>query len=1541
MGQSMQRGVFARAAVVSLICLGLGACLGAGLKNYKEGNKLRAAGKLDQAEVEYQKALDASPSSAKYQTAIEEVRAERAAGVTDLKREARSLEKQGQWLAASKVYAKALRLQPKNQDIAARAALSKLKSKNHGPEGWYRGVEKISQRLTGNPLVQRTLAGAKARAYQYHLRIANDLLDAGQGQKAWQEYELAKSIEPAMPGLDRNRYRQAEALDLAERADLRMATGDAVGAYELYRKSLDRRDDSDVASKMRRAKQQASRVLGKLESARAKADAGRWWQAVAEYDRLSEMDGVPSSVDAEAANARAEVVKLACRDARQHADKGSLRQAQGSILAAIKYSTLRSSVADTIREGLNKVVRGDPSAGRDLMVSSGAPASDPIFSASMDVAVAAAKDVLAKAQRSDPKAALKLLGKLGSFAKEMPEIKSLRRTLLKSNFAAMLDEALSQAKQGDDVGAAETLLDALEASRAPRGLRDAASDACAFLVSKKYVEAEEAFSRALAEAPRSRLAQRGLDIARLRRKDAERTALSTIESGGADVEVAVSVLEAARKSNPRNRDAKAAATVLLDRAERGANLDDLKIASLLGQAARLLETPAKARSAIDDANSALANADYAGAEEGYGSAGVSSPSSPVAKLGKKISRDRLLASLKSGATNVAGGSEDAARALAKLLAADPTDSAAKAALDALADRARAASSQGDDQEAARYVGFVVIATSPEPGLEEALSKGVDALASGQMARAEQSFTDADDMESGHRAAKLGLEIARGARLAGLQQALFAAKQGKNLEAMSAQLKRAIDLDADSKEARDAYTELLKAAATFGEKGEDRQAAALLDVANVVSRPQSAQQSITEANLLLADGKHSEAQAAYEKLSANAKSKLVDAGLAIAQGRIVQVLLAGVEKLEQGVDLTEGAEATAALLKLDSKNDRARGAVDKAIDRAEKAAQSGDQKVAVDNLRAASMATTAGSKMNQAIDLLDAGKHDEAEAAFAKLEGDLAKRASVIARMRKIAALKGAIGGDDAEAAKSIRALLEADPNDKEAQRGLQGLLDKAAAKGKAGDHVGSSEALTAALIASGLPEDLSGAVDVGITHMKEARFSEAEQSFGTALELAKDAKVAKVGHSVAKQRRVVAQQEAFKKIGADDPVPHARVLQASLLVDPGSSSVKRAYRSLLDRAKRAAKEAEDAELARVLDAAVLLENVPAEVAGAVTAADVKIAEKSFSDAEAMFAAVNESEKASEVAALGQTLVRARRVSVLKADLAAAEKEGAVLRASDIVGKILELQPNDRDAKRAAGKYGKQVVAKRLESAKAENDLGKLGSAHLYFSRVLKLEPKNGKAKAGIAEIEEALKKRLDLVVMVDPVGRRPGISSCTGLEAELRRALMKTGSSNNGLGMYMLDADWTEAVEEKAPDAPAVSGSFVVTIDKCENTSSSGSVALSWALKVPDAKGLAVVSGELPVDLPENALPRDEMDDEGKNVKRALGDLAAQKVIERLEVERADVDQWLLTLAEHGVKTKDAAMAADAYARLLVKKPARIDGKRAESVEKALAEVFE
>src|SRR5262249_479436 len=130
--------------------------------------------------------------------------------------------------------------------------------------------------------------------------------------------------------------------------------------------------------------------------------------------------------------------------------------------------------------------------------------------------------------------ALAMIADLSAFEETVPKIKDLRRDLRTTSFLDMLDAAMKAARKGDDDEAATLLIAALNASSAPEKMRTLASNACDSLKAKHYGDAEIAFQRALADEARSKLAQRGVENARVRRADAEKKALATVKSGSGD-----------------------------------------------------------------------------------------------------------------------------------------------------------------------------------------------------------------------------------------------------------------------------------------------------------------------------------------------------------------------------------------------------------------------------------------------------------------------------------------------------------------------------------------------------------------------------------------------------------------------------------------------------------------------------------------------------------------------------------------------------------------------------------------------------------------------------------------------------------------------------------------------------------------------------------------------------------------------------------------------------------------------------------------------
>lgn len=1525
MGRAMNVRLLSTVAVV----VALSGCFGAGSKAFRKGESAQKAGQLEEAHQHYKAALEAEPNNAKYQRALDEVGRElaRAHRAT-----AQAKEKSGDWAAAAAAWERALAFEPKNQEYAVRRDLSALKAKNLGPDEWYQGVSRIAESYPNDDIASRTLAGARAAAYQYNINLAEQFLATGEGARAFDYFERAKGIDPTTPGLKADSYARAEAMKMAEEAEAKLAENDAVGAYELFQQAYARMPLPAIKRKMARAKSKASAILSRLESARAKVERGRHRDALRIYGAILDMEGAPPFIEEEAAKVRRELIAKKAAEAKAQAERGRIRQGYRTLMDALTYANLGRVERDTFKSAMDHAKAGRPGKALDVLDKVGISPSGDLYGAGRSLAVAAAIKQLSRAKRiakRDAQRALQMVTDLKPFEEDVPDIAALRRQLRVGSFQELLDEALAEAKRGDDAEAASLLLAALNASAAPERMRAPSAQGCDELKSGRYAAAEQSFTEALAAAPRSRLAQRGIDIARLRRKVGEKEAAATITFGRGNLEKAVATLEAALEVQPKNENAAKAAVALLRRAERGG--PDAKVAELLGYAARLSVLTSADQRAVEEGVAKLAAGDHAAAQDAFAEA----DSREIGKVGKRIARKRMLAALSSGAKGAAQGDEGSAHALAELLKKDPNNAEARRAVKAMLDQAKRHASKKEDAEAARFLGLATIATAPAPGVKVHLDAGNQALAEGDMASAERSYAEALELEPEGRVVQVAFQIAKNARVGMLSSAMADAKKTGNVDRVAAELRKTLELDPKSEAARKAFAELLAEAKRQAEQGNDAQAAALLDAANVVSRPISAQKKIGSAIALIGKGEHEKAAEAFDAILKKAESKVASAGRDITRIRTKAVLLADAKKLESGEDNTRGAMAAKKLFEMDAADRTAKAAVEAALARASKAAAGGDDRIAARELKAAAIALGEEKEAKKAIQKLETGRYQDAEDLFGYSSSSLvAKKGQEIARGRRLGNLKEGLSGEGEEAARSIRALLAANPNDREARRAFEKLLTEAKQAGRKGDDQTAGQKLKLASIAAGAPGDLSSAVETAAGHLSEGRYAEAEKAFGEAAAEAKDSKVAKTGLEVARARRRAAEREASRAIArADDPRPHAEVLKASLLVEPSSRTVARALGSLIQGAKRSARKGEDAKTAQMLEAAAMLENPSPETQVKLTEASGLYAKGSFEEAEEAFASAN-GDDGSKVASLGKTLARSRRIALLEDEWTAARKEKDVLRESAVVQKILALDPRHAKAKAAARRLEKRVGSSRVDAAISNKEMGKLGVAYVYLERALELNENDAKAKAEMQDVRKQLEDRLDLILLVEPVERAKGLggSACLALDEMLREEVMTDASKRTDLGGYVLSPGWTKAVEEKSEKAPDVSGSIAIQLTKCKTTPRDGKVKFEWSVLVPRG-GSPTAKGEVTTELPDGIIPKEEQDEAGNNAKRALAKRGTEAFLRSFENERGGIELWLLTLAEHAVKKNDVAMAADAYARLSIKAPPSIDPERLAKVE--------
>lgn len=1515
----------------------------------RKGDRLRSKGALLEARAEYRKALRKDPDSSEYKKAIDELDSEIEERAADAVADARAMQRKGRWLAAAEKFDLASKYKPYDSELKAHRALSELKSKGLDTYGWYGALTTLANELTGSSIVKKSLKKAKKKAYQEQLGAGRMSLDEGKGTESHQAFQKAREIDPAMPGVSAESLDKAEALFLADQAKVHWDKGDAVSAYEAYQAAYNKMKLPEIKTGMQMAQRKASRIIKLLDQAKNHSNNDRYAAAVATYERLGSMDGVPDSVKEAQAKAVEKLIESLLNGAEQDIDRDRLSAGGKKIGQTLRHLSLNDEAKKALKTALGHLSKKDPGQAINAIEQSGLSRDERVVVVITILARATAESVLAAAKRLPSlraSQALAMLSGLTVFMDELPEVRQLRRSLFKTSFASMLEEAKRQSKRGNDSEAANILLEAVEATaeKAPPAMQEPMRAGCAELKAKKFIQAEKSFDQALAAAPRSRIAKVALNIAQTRKTIAEKNALATVKRGVGKVEQAVMVLEGLRIAAPGTRSVRQASEALLGQlkklGDRGA---DRNIAQVLAYLARLEEISDNARNEILQASEALKNGQYKSAEVALKRAEDAAVESSAAPLGRKIAHAKWLSGIELAFNKAPVGTEAGAKALAALLAASPQHKAGKAALTSLLQKAKDASKAQDDATASQFLVLATIATAPDASVASHLASGHESLASGDTNSAERSYRAALQIDVDQAVARTGREIARGNRSSILTNAVNEAIEGRGLEQLKSALTRSWEADSEDPDLQDALDELLASAEKKMSIGLMGEAVALLSSINVITAQAVTRNELDSANAQLAKGEYAAAAQTYAKHEKT--SKLAAAGLKIARTQDRQRLLAGVQKLKTGGDLVLGARLTAELLALEPASPEAMEAIQATIARAGKGAAKGQADVVIRELSAANKAGGGDAAADAAIALLEGKKFVEAAEAFAGLSGDLGKRGSEFSRKLRTLRLRAGMNQDDSTAAESIRALLEENPSDKQALRSLKKLLDKAKGLARKGSLEKSASVFTAAVLASGAPEDLADKTRTALSLLADKKPADAEHALNELLSVAKDSQVLKAAQQAAKAERQKVQNLTLRALKKGESVnDNAKSLAATLVADPKSRSVKQAIQLLYGQARSLSRKDKDAQIAERITAIAALEQIESDKSEAITAASGLLAASKLEEAEKAFASINVEDEKNPIklAITARDLVRSRRVAVAKADLSRLEKDGEVIKASIVAEKVLTLAPKDRAAQSASRKYKGRVIQHRLKAAAAQRKLGKLGAAHLFLSRVLKIDERNSTAKKELAAVESELKKRLNFIVLIEKVARDMQLnnSNCKKVEGWMRDELIRQGSKNKSLGMYVVPPEWTLSVDKKESGAPTPSGGLMIKIKKCMNGSSTGEATVEWALLVPQT-GKAVVEGSITASVPKGVLPKDEQDEAGINARKQLSRYVAKAIIAKLENERSSVDAWLLTLAEYWMTQKKPALVADSYARGLVKANNRLDRERAFPIEAYLAEAFE
>ncbi len=1517
---------FSRFLLPAALAGALSGCFASGSKAFNAGQSALNRGDLIAAQRHLQDAVKAEPGNKKYKAELRKL-----ARAYEL--QAKSHEKNKNWVEASKAWNEAANADPLNQDYQVRSALSGLKAKDLGPDGWFDGVKGVKDKYGKNKIVLRSFEGAKASAYSYNLSLADEYLRGGDGKKAFVHYQRAKEIDPKTPDMRVDNYTKAEALSMAAQAEEKAAQGDALGAYDQYKAAYALMPMPEISRGMKRVKKQASAILGRLEKARDAAEKGRLAQSIKLYDKLLEIEGVPPSVEEEAAAVRNDLLDAEAQRATKAAEKGQLSSAHRTLLAVLPQLDTSDSNKKTLKDGLNQLKKGKASAGwKTIEPTIGG--NSPLTPAFKAYAVAVAEKTYKKAKtlsrrKSQRGKALTLLADIAVFETELPQIISLKTELRGGSFLTLLDEAVSAARRGKDLQAASSLKAALQAASAPEAVKGPVEEGIEHLKNSAYVDAEVSFSAAQAAAPRSKLAEKGLLVAQIRREAAEEKAVANLRAQKNQSQ-AVDILAASKKQGGSNAQLKAGLRILETRLTRATKLSDRELAETIGFAAQLSNLDEGQIAQLEEAADKLEAGQHAEAEAQLKGVKDAALSSQVAKLAHQAASRRALSALEKGAGKAAEGTEAGAKALAALLKKDPNNRSAKASLERLLKKAELAAGDKNDAEAARFLALANIAAPAAPGVKAELEKGNEALKGGDVAGAESSYSQALEMEPESIVAKRAYNLAKQLNAGVLAAAVNQATQGGSTGQAQEALRRTLQANPDSPEARKAYQKLLAEAQKQGDAGNDSQAADLLDTANVVSKPESARKALAEANGLLKSGQHAKALAAYKKVLESGDSKVARTGAQIAEKRQQGSLLSRVEALRTLKDFDDGARAAAQLRKKDPSNAQAKAAIDAVLAHALAKAEANEERTSGKALRAAAIALSEETTSRKAMDLFNRGKYSDAEEAFGKLGTDFGNRAQKVARAANVKNLSGNLDKGGKEAAKSIRDLLRADPNNKAARQAFEALLAKSQAAAKAGNATETAQALEQADIASGAPAALSGSIRVAIGHIENKRYADADKAFQEVSKEAPDSQVIKTGLKAARTLREGGEAAALKGLSNDkDPRKAAETLKLSLVADPKTPVVKKGLGLAQNRAKEAAKAGDDALLAQSIEAAAILAGQSDETVLSLGEATALVAKSDHEKAQQAFATIS-----GGVAKLGKELSKQRQIAILDQAADAAGKKGDLLKQAELVKAILAIDPANRKAKGLDKKLSSKVTASRIETAKTQKKMGKPGVAWLYLHRALALNPKNSAAQKEKAALEKELKDRTQLIMVVEAVKRDSSVSSglCKGFEAQLQEMTMVEASKKENLGGFVLSPDWTKAVQNKDSRAPSVTGSLQLTIKKCTAGSSSAKWTLDWAVMAPKG-GKASASGSFTSEVPANLLPRDDHDAAGKNVRRVLFKRTMEKLLEQLLEGRGGTKQWLLTAAEHGVEKDDPVVAADAYARLKISGQKNVDGDRLKKVE--------
>lgn len=1242
--------------------IALAGCAGAGAHAFRAGREAERAGNLTEAIQHFEEAARADPEDASYRRALEE---SRAALVDRLVTEAEAQERAQDWSAAAATWARAVEVRPERSSFGVRRDLSALKAKDLDSFEWYRGVDEIRQRHPEDPIVVRSWERAKSVASDEAIAKIEASLEASDPSAAVEALERAILVDEA--AVDDGLAKRARSALLVAEADERMEAKDPFGAYERYDKAYGLTPSPQISRKRRAAKRKAAPIARRLDRADALAERGRYAKALAAFEQIQKMEGAPASVAAQIADVRTKLIAAETKQAVEQAERGRLTSARRAIHRALAGAELEDAVRDEAKRAATELSSGALAEGVARLGTVPLPAADPIRVALEKLAHVAVERNVKRAGElvlRNPARALALLAGLDDYADAFPAITQLRRTLQIDAFTGTLENAHALARRGDDAGAAEMLRRALEMSDAPKMLAAPLEEAFAHLEKSAYLEADDAFRRALVVAPGSRLATWGLQITNHRRAAAADDAVKTLARGG-DEAAALALLESIARVDDADAHVRDGREALLARArQESARGDDPAATALLVMAAKLTSLTPELRKTLDAAIVAFGDGEHATARDAFSTVREGAPSARVARVGQALAAQRA--------------DEEASQAERR-----------STQLDAIVAQANRASAAGDLRGALRAL-KAALATSVDAGpFKRDILTGINQITRGDPALGYEAvaksglapddpFVDATRQYAVATARRL---VERARRIADRSPEraiviLHAIAPFAEDAPEIAQLSKAIEVDA--------FVARLDEAERHAKAGRDERAAAVLADALASSEaPDRVRTAASRGIEQLGAGQYLAAERAFADALARApKSRLAERGRAIARDRRALAERRAREALERGRgDPGKAVETLEAALGIEPDNEHAAAGAQALLLRATAMADDAEDEALATVLgyaaRLAPARGRAATSIAEGIAKLSKHSHAGAEAAFrAARQLDPTDRVAMlgqqVAKSRLLASFEAGpvdVSALDETTAESLAALRRDDPDRPEPLAALAELLEAARAKADAGDTKAAARMLSLAIIVATPDADLRKPLEQGHRLLARRRPVEAARAFQSAAQSAPHDELVRTAVAIAERARLE------RMIGAIIDGTDRRVL-SSLEQRLGEDDGEKIEKEILEAAEREAEDGRTARAVRLLDA--LNRFVEAEDVRAATSAGNRLLSKErYDEAETEYQRAQRSGP-SNVAKAGERIAFSRKVAAMFQGVAALTNLSDLERGAAATKTLLSIDPFDKD-----------------------------------------------------------------------------------------------------------------------------------------------------------------------------------------------------------------------------------------------------------------------